>query len=258
MKLRHWPFALAAMWLLAVATPLTPAAAQGEITPAPQFTPLQQNQIRLIIRDYLLENPDVIYEAIQILQQRQQTGQEERQRLALTDQRELLVNSPDDPTVGDPDADVVVVEFFDYKCPYCKSVWPTLAQLLSEDRGVRLVYKEFPILGQDSVYAARASLAAYRQAPEKYKAFHEALMRASATLNEDVVMRIADAVGLDVERLKEGMAAEDIAEIIENNYRLARSLGINGTPGFVIGEKVVPGAINLETLRALVREARAG
>ncbi len=255
MSIRHW---LVSIWVVCAIVVAAPVLAQGEMTPVPQFTPPQQEQIRGIVREYLLENPDVIYEAIQILQQRQQAEQEQRQRVALTDQRDLLFNSPSDPTYGRDSADVVVVEFFDYKCPYCKNTWPTLAQLLEEDRGVRLVYKEFPILGADSVYAARASLAVFRLDKKKYKPFHEALMRASGTLTEGVVMAVAESVGIDTARLKEDMQAEEIDKIIEGNIRLAQRLGVNGTPTIIIGDQVIPGMVNLRTLQAYVRAARAG
>lgn len=251
-------YLLSAIWVACVIAVAGPALAQGEISPAPQFTPLQQEQIRGIMREYLLENPEVIYEAIQILQQRQQAEQKDRQRLALSDQHDQLFNSPTDPTFGGDNADVIVVEFFDYKCQFCKKTWPTLAKLLDEDRGVRLVYKEFPILGEDSVYAARASLAVHRQDEKKYKKFHEALMRASGTLTEKVVMAVAKSVGIDTGRLKESMQDEEINTIIEGNLRLAQSLGISGTPTIIIGDQVIPGAVNLKTMQAYVRAARAG
>ncbi len=255
MSIRHW---LAAIWAVCVMVVATPVLAQVEMSPVPQFTPPQQEQIRGIVRDYLLENPEIIYEAIQILQQRQQAQQDQRQQVALGDQSELMFNSPKDPTHGSDKADVVVVEFFDYKCPYCKSTAPTMAQLLDEDRGVRLVYKEFPILGQDSVYAARASLAVFQLDKKKYKPFHEAMFRVSGTLTEDVVMAVAKSIGIDTARLKEAMQAEEISDIIESNIRLAQSLGITGTPTIILGEKIIPGAVNLKTLQAYVRAARAG
>lgn len=255
MSIRHW---LASIWTVCAIVVAAPVLAQGEITPAPQFSPLQQEQIRGIVRDYLLENPEVIYEAIQILQQRQQAEQQQRQSVALSDQSELLFNSPTDPTFGRDSADVVLVEFFDYKCPYCKKSWSIVAQLLEEDRGVRIVYKEFPILGEDSVYAARASLAVFQLDKKKYKPFHEALMRVSGTLTERVVMAVAKSVGIDTASLKEAMQAEEIDKIIEGNLRLAQSLGIGGTPTFIIGGQVIPGAVNLQTLQAYVRAARAG
>ena len=149
---------------------------------------------------------------------------------------------------------MTIVEFFDYRCPYCKQVVGALTQLLNDDRKLRLVFKEFPILGPDSVVAARAALAAHVQG--KYHAMHEALMRARGTLDETTVLKIATSVGLDATRLQSDMNKPEIAASLDRNHRLARDLAINGTPAFVIGNHVVPGAVDLETLKKLVAEAR--
>jgi protein-disulfide isomerase len=147
-----------------------------------------------------------------------------------------------------------VVEFFDYRCPYCKQVVPSLSQLLKEDGKIRFVYKELPILGPDSIIASRAAIASRKQ--NKYIEMHNALMRARGTLDEPSVLKIATETGLDARKLKTDMGAPEVDMIIERNRTLARALNLNGTPAFVIGDTTVPGAVDLPTLKSLVAEAR--
>jgi protein-disulfide isomerase len=156
---------------------------------------------------------------------------------------------------GNASGDVTVVEFFDYACSHCKNIEPTVKQLLTEDRKIRLVYKEYPILGPASIVAARAALAA--RAQDKYLPFHDALMVLEEPLTEATIFRVANQIGLDVDRLKTDMAAPAIAEAIERNYALGQALGINGTPAFVIGDDVAPGAVPLARLKQFVTRARA-
>jgi protein-disulfide isomerase len=158
---------------------------------------------------------------------------------------------------GNPVGDVTLVEFFDYHCAYCKRALNAVTAVLGEDPGLRIVYKEFPILGPDSVLAARAALASRNQDPSKYLEFHVALMSTRGRLTQPRILEIARDAGFDAERLVADMASPEINTAIERNIELARSLEINGTPTFVIGDQLVPGAVDLDTLRRLIAEARA-
>ena len=218
-------------------------------------TPARQ-MIEETIHDYLLSHPDVMIEVFDILRERQEAAEADAARANLAAQREELLNDPSAPVAGNPEGDVTLVEFFDYHCTYCKRVLPAVMKSFEEDPGLRIVYKEFPILGPDSVIASRAALAAHRIAPDKYLDFHIALMSSRARLNEMRILGIAEEVGLDTDALQAEMKNPEIEAIIERNRALAAALGITGTPGFVIGDRIVPGAIDIETMRGLIAEAR--
>ena len=173
---------------------------------------------------------------------------------ALGSRGKEVFEDPDTPVLGNPKGDVALVEFFDYRCPYCKQVEPSLEALLGEDRQLRLVLKEFPVLGPESVTAARAALAARKQG--KYDALHRALMALKGQIDETTVLNSAAAVGLDVGQLKRDMAAPEIDAQLQKNSKLADALDIHGTPGFVVGDEIVPGAIGLNELKQLIEAAR--
>src|ERR671919_1805858 len=206
------------------------------------------------VRDYLLKHPEVIMEALQILQARQKAAEAENLKRAIAERSEEILNDPAAPVGGNPSGDVTLVEFFDYNCPYCRRVAPTVVELEQADPALRLVYKEFPILGPGSQFAARAALASGRQG--KYVPFHNALMQASEQVTEETVMMIAGTVGLDIERLERDMQDPAIQEAIARNLQLANALGITGTPSFIIGQEVVPGAVGMGALQGLIERAR--
>jgi protein-disulfide isomerase len=158
---------------------------------------------------------------------------------------------------GNPDGDVTLVEFFDYRCGYCKKAHPIVVELLKTDKNIRMVYKEFPILGPQSKLAAVAAIAALRLDSTKYYDFHNALITARGALSHQAVLDIAAEAGLDPAALTAAMKDPEIKRIIAQNYRQAKLLGINGTPGFVIGDSIVPGFITLAQMRDLIQEARA-
>lgn len=220
-----------------------------------EFGTAQREAIEEIIREYLLKNPEVIVESLENAREQQAQQEAERVRAVLQESREELVNDPRSPVGGNPKGDVTIVEFFDYRCPYCKRVSGTLVQLMEEDPKLRVVMKEFPILSQESVQAARAGLAAARQG--KYHSFHFALMDKGGSFSDQEIFAVAQSVGLDVERLRADMQDPAIESTLRRVHRLAGKLGISGTPAFVIGDTLVPGAVGLEQLRALVAEARA-
>ncbi len=226
----------------------TQAAAQAPAANLPR------DQIEQIVREYLLSHPEIIVEAIEGLEEKRRRAAEDSQRQALAAQRDLIFNDPDAPVGGNPGGDVTLVEFFDYRCPYCKQVAQPLAQLIKEDGKVRFVFKELPVLGPDSVVAARAALAARLQG--KYVEMHDALLRHRGTYDDQAIARIAADIKLDARRLKADMEKPEITAMLDRNRQLARDLAVTGTPAFVIGNMVVPGAVDLDTLKKLVADAR--
>ena len=221
---------------------------------AAELAPEQRRAIESVIHDYLLQHPDLLIEAFRAAEEKLKSDTGERAKQAVVARRSEIFDDPETPVSGNPKGDVTLVEFFDYRCPYCKQVQPRLAELLASDRELRIAYKEFPILGSVSVTAARAALAAHRQG--KYEAFHDATMAAKGGITEDTVYRVAGSVGLDVDRLKNDMAAPQIDAALKANQALADALDIRGTPGFVVGDQIVPGAIELSSLKELVAGAR--
>ncbi len=244
------------LWVAALLAGLlaAPAGAQDG-TAADAFTPVQEDAIKALVRDYLMANPEVLIEAVQAYRERQQQMQMQQVDEVLTSRRDELDNDPDSPVIGNPDGDVVVVEFFDYRCPYCIRVAQSLREVVEEDGNIRMVLKEFPILGPDSVVAARMALAAEKQG--KYEDLHFALMSVSGKLTEDGAFKIAEQVGLDMDQLRSDMEDPAIEEMLQRNFALAQALQINGTPAFVIGDEVVRGAVDMRTLRQIVGKARA-
>lgn len=230
------------------------APAQAQAPTAPTYGPEQVKAIEAIVRDYIVNHPEVLIEAMQNLESRQRENAAADAKQGIAQRKAELYDDASAPVAGNPKGDVTLVEFFDYRCPYCKQVKEPLEALLKADPKLKLVYKEFPILGPDSLVASRAALAARMQ--NKYLALHDALMKARGSLDEATVLRLAGSVGLDVERLKRDMESEEIARAIERNHALAEALKITGTPAFVIGERVIPGAVDVATLKRLVAEAR--
>jgi len=172
--------------------------------------------------------------------------------------KDRIVDDPLTPVGGNPKGNVTVVEFFDYRCGYCKRAHPTIKQLLAEDPSIRYLYKEFPILGDESVFASRAAVAAWLIAPAKYGGFHDALMAAQGALPAAKVMKIAAEAGLDTVALRRAMDDPRVAESLRANAEIARAVGINGTPAFIFGDELVPGAIDLAAMKQLVVQARGG
>ena len=212
-------------------------------------------RIKELALQAIRENPQIIIEAIQSLEADQAAAQSQAQSDVLTNQRDLLERDPNAPVLGNPDGDVTVVEFFDYNCPYCRRAMAEVEGLVEDDENVRLVYRERPILGEGSVFAARAALASREQG--KYEEFHLALMGMQGRAEEASVMRIAEEIGLDVEKLRADMAAPEVDEHIATSRRLTQALGFNGTPSFVIGDNLVPGFVEQEQLGALVEQVRS-
>jgi len=212
------------------------------------------DRIESIVRNYLMREPEVVYDALKELQRRQAEAAAEQQRQAVIANRDELRHDPDAPVAGNPDGDVTLVEFFDYRCMYCRRVVSSMRALLEDDDELRIVFKELPVLGEDSVRAARAALASREQG--KYVPFHFALMGAD-DLSEAGILRLAEDLGLDPKQLREDMRSPKVEAAIEANYRLANELGIEGTPAFVIGDQLIPGAVDQARLRQLIEQVRA-
>jgi protein-disulfide isomerase len=220
------------------------------------FTALQKNEVRNTVREYILENPEVITEALESVQTQRQQSEGRRRQNAVTARADQLFKSRSDPSVGNADASVTIVEFFDYQCPYCRRMAQQLAKLNAEDPDLRIVYKEFPVFGPASTLAAQAAVGAMRQG--KYEEFHLAMMGVRGAPSERTIFRVAERLGLDVGRLRADMSSATPQRLFQRNRQLAQELGIRGTPAFVIGDQVIPGAIDIDRLRALIAEQRAG
>lgn len=230
------------------------AAVPPRALAAAEITPSQREAIEGVIHDYLMKNPDVLIEALRGAEEKMNRDADAKATKALSTRRAEIFEDPATPVGGNPQGDVSIVEFFDYRCPYCKQVLPTLQTLLNQDHQVRFVYKELPVLGRESVVAAHAALAARQQG--KYEAFHLAMMGTRGQITEDTVYKVAGSVGLDIDRLKKDMAAPDIDRELKANLALADALNIHGTPGFIVGDQIVPGAIDLDALKNMIADAR--
>lgn len=221
------------------------------------FTPEQKAALTQLVREVLVSNPEILIEAMNALEAKQQAEAGRAAKAAIAANRKAIFEDGVSYVAGNPKGDVTIVEFFDYRCGYCKQVQPSLTTLLQEDSKVRLVLKELPVLGPESVIAARAAVAALEQDKgAKYLGFHNAMMEFRGQITEAEVYRLAGAAKLDIAKLKTDMAAPKTEQVLRANLALADTLGIQGTPGFVIGDQLVPGAVSLDTLRQLVKEAR--
>ncbi|MER9020693.1 DsbA family protein [Mesorhizobium sp. M0898] len=216
---------------------------------------MSQDQFDQRIHDYILAHPEVVMEALQSLDARQREAAAKEAKAALAAKADEIFRDPASPVGGNAEGDVPMVEFFDYNCPYCRQVAPIMAQAMADDPHLKVVYKEFPILSTDSVFAAKAALAAKRQG--KYLAFHKALYAVKTRVTETVVLKVAADVGLDVAKLKTDMQRPDIQASIDRNTQLAQALKISGTPSFVVGEQIFPGATDLATMKKLIQQARS-
>jgi len=225
---------------------LSPSVIQAET--------LSEDRVKELVYEAIRENPSIIMEAVEILRARDAEAQAAAQSDVLSNNRQILENDPNAPVLGNPDGDVTVVEFFDYNCPYCRRAKPAIQDLLAFDPNVRLVYREWPILGDGSVFAAKAALASRNQG--KYEEFHWAMMGMTGRAEEASVLRIAKEIGLDIEQLQADMESAEIEEHIQTSMRLTQSLGFSGTPSFVIGNNLVPGLVESAELIRLVEETR--
>jgi protein-disulfide isomerase len=206
------------------------------------------------VERYIRTHPEVIMQSLQAMQSKREAEQRDRQRGALAAKQKELISDPRSPVSGNPKGEITLVEFYDYRCGYCKQAASAVTELQKQDLRVRVVYKDFPILGEPSVLAAKAALAS--QVQGKHQVFHEALLASNGNMTKDEILKIAASVGLNAKRLEADMADPQWQVIIDNNRALAQELGIFGTPGFIVGTELVPGALDLNGLKDLI--ARSG
>jgi protein-disulfide isomerase len=221
------------------------------------FSDTERQNIEAIIKDYLLKKPEVLQEALIELDRRQQDAQKNAQKQALSEEKEALFSPARAFVAGNEKGDVTIVEFFDYNCGFCKKALSDMQALLKKDPNIRLILKDFPVLGPDSVEASRVALAAKQQLKgAAIWDYHMRVMELKGRVNGERALGIAKDMGLDVTRLQKDMASLEVKTLLENNARLGDKLNLTGTPAFVIGQEIVFGAVGLEALTKVVEGVR--
>lgn len=248
----------------ALTASLVSSAVMAADDSTPPMSDAQKKEIEKVVHDYLVSNPEVLLEASQALQQKQQQNMQQQAQSAIHENADQLFQGKL-TTVGNPKGDVTVVEFFDYQCIHCKKMSPTIANLLKKDKNLRVIYKEFPIFGKSSEMASRAALAAGMQG--KYQAMHEALFKVEKRMDNKIVMDTAKSLGLDVAKLKTDMDSKEVSAILDANRQLAEKLHLMGTPAFIVAAtpdgklkegtdpSFIPGAASEESLQELIKKA---
>ena len=227
---------------------------------AQTFSSGQRSEIEAIIKDYLLKNPELLQEVLTALEKRQTAADAEKHRTAVKDHADKLFNSSRQVTLGNPNGDVTMVEFFDYNCGYCKRALTDMLELMKSDPKLKVVLKEFPVLGPGSLEAAQVAVGVQMQdrSGKKYLDFHQKLLAGRGQADRARALAVAKEVGLDAARLEKDMASPEVRATLEESLKLAEALGLNGTPSYVIGSDVVIGAVGLSALREKVNTARCG
>jgi protein-disulfide isomerase len=244
---------------------LTFAAAAALLMLAPpvsadEFSAPQKSEIEHIVRDYLVSHPEVLQEAIAELEKRQAAADLEKTKAAVTSNSETLFNSNRQVVLGNPNGDVTMVEFFDYNCGFCKRAMADMLDLLKNDPKLRVILKEFPVLGPGSVEAAKVAVAVRMQDKngKKYLDFHQKLLGGRGQADKARALAVAKEAGFDMKRLEADMDSEEAKASLEESLKLGETLGLNGTPSYVVGSDVVVGAVGLDSLRGKVSTARCG
>jgi protein-disulfide isomerase len=241
------PLALAAALALAA----LPAAAQD-------FSTAQRGEIEKIIKEYLIKHPEVLQEAMAELEKKQQVAETEKARSAIKNHSDALFNSPRQVVLGNPQGDVTFVEFFDYNCGYCKRALNDMVEIMGKDPKLKVVLKEFPVLGPGSVEAAQVAVAVRMQdkTGKKYLEFHQKLLGGRGQVDKAKALATAKEIGLDMTRLEKDLKSDEVSKTIEESMKLAEALGLNGTPSYVIGNDVVIGAVGQAQLSQKIQAAR--
>lgn len=227
--------------------------------PAAAVTKLDETQVAAIqdiIRNHLIANPEIVRDAINELQRKEFEAEQAAQQTAISDDKDLIFASERQAVLGNPEGEVTLVEFFDYNCGYCKRAHADMKRLMEEDPSLRMVLKEFPVLGEGSVEAAHVSAAVNLAAPEKYSEFHDSLLLGSGRIDGNRALAVAEEMGLDVDKIRELMSSEEVKATIEESYALADKLSLTGTPSYVTAKEVVVGAVGYEALKTKIEEAR--
>ncbi|OUD08650.1 disulfide bond formation protein DsbA [Marivivens niveibacter] len=218
----------------------------------------ERDAFRAEIRAYLLDNPEVLMEAIGVLENRQAAAEAAADQQMAINNLDLIQNDPGSWVGGNPDGDITVVEFLDYRCGYCKRAFDEVEQLISTDGNIRLVIKEFPILGEQSTLASQFAVSVLQlHGDDTYKFVHDTLMTMRSDITPDVLSQIASTVGLDPAPIFEHMSSDEVTNVLRTNMELAQRLNISGTPTFVIEDELVRGYVPLDTMIAMVDAQRA-
>ena len=227
---------------------------------AQAFSDGQRGEIENIIKNYLLSHPEVLEDAMAELNKRQAAAESEKHEASVTENSNAIFNSPRGVLLGNKDGDVTFVEFFDYNCGYCKRAMTDMLDLMKSDSKLKVVLKEFPVLGEGSVEAAQVAVAVRMQdsGGKKYLDFHQKLLGGRGPADKARALAAARDAGLDVGRIEKDLASPEVKATIEENFKLAEAMGMNGTPSYVIGKQIVVGAIGLEGLKEKIGLARCG
>jgi protein-disulfide isomerase len=228
-----------------------PASAQS-------FSGDQKHEIEGIVKDFLVQHPEVLKEAMEAMDKQQQEAQAEKARSTIRDNNATLFNSNHQVVLGNPNGNVTMVEFFDYNCAFCKRALSDMLDLLKTDSNLKFVLKEFPVLGEGSVEAAHVAVAARMQDPtgKKYIEFHEKLLGGRGPADKAHALAVAKDVGFDIARIQKDMDSDEVKKTIDEDMKLADALGVSGTPSYVVGEELVVGAVGLDELRDKIKAER--
>ena len=242
---------------MAIIAALLGATAVGA-TDLEAMSDAEREAFRAEVRAYLMENPEVLMEAIDVLEQRQAVAEVMQDQVLVAANSDAIFASPFDYVGGNPDGDITLVEFLDYRCGYCRRVFPDVERLIEEDGNIRFIIKELPILGEASVLATRFALSAKLVAgDEAYRALHDAMMVMRAEVSEASLMAVASQLDLDADAIMNNIGSSEITQIIETNYALAQRLNISGTPSFIMNDQMMRGAVPYDTMASLAEELRA-
>ncbi|MEX0347208.1 MAG: DsbA family protein [Rhizobiaceae bacterium] len=233
------------------------APSEPVIIEAPADAELDRSAVELIVREYLLTNPEIMLEVQTALETKQRIEEKLAQTTTITEQSDEIFNAPYDGLVGNPEGNVTVVEFFDYNCGFCKRAMADMDEMVKQDPNLRFVLKEFPILGQESQKAHVVSMAFRALHPDKYADFHRGLLNTPGRAGEEKALRIALELGADEEAMRAEMANPEIQNAFAKTYQLASALSITGTPSYVVGDEVVFGALGRDVLTEKVANFRA-
>ena len=235
------------------------AIVAAPVASAQTFSDGQRGEIETIIKNYLVTHPEVLEESIAELKKQQASAEVEKQEASIVENSDAIFNSPRNVTLGNKNGDVTFVEFFDYNCGYCKRAMADMLDLMKSDPKLKVVLKEFPVLSEGSVEAAKVAVAVRMQdSGAKYLDFHERLLGGHGQADKARAMAAAKDAGLDVARIEKDLASPEVRATIQENFKLAESMGMNGTPSYVIGKQVVVGAIGLDGLKEKIGLARCG
>lgn len=226
---------------------------------AAEMTAEERAAFRAEVRAYLLENPEVLMEAIAVLEDRQAAAEAQNDRALVAENAAAIFEDGHSWVGGNAEGDVVMVEFIDYRCGYCRKAWSETEELVRADGNIRRIIKEFPILGPGSELSSRFAISVLQlKGPEAYKQAHDALISLRAEATEESLGRLAGELGLDAAEIMARMQAPEVTAVLQENHALANRLGISGTPTFVVGDRLVRGYVPLEGMKGIVAEARQG